>query len=143
MASKRTGDYDLVEESCLMLYNFAIPLLDDSQRIHVHKSLQKAADILEELESNTYSLRSLLHYESARCEVSNDLLTKGQSELRKAQGMDVTDDGKRALAPDAAKEAESTKVFRLRHDGEVGNGARDPGPYTRPFNYEQVQLRRR
>ena len=83
-------DFDLVEEACQQLYNFAIPLLQTSKRGLVHKSLQKAADILEEIESNFIQLRTLLHYESARCEIANDLLTKGSSELKKADNLDGT-----------------------------------------------------
>ena len=65
------------------MFNFAIPMLCDKRRLLVHKSLQKAADVLEEIQSPFIGLRVRLHYESARCEVALDLLQNAAKELQK------------------------------------------------------------
>merc|ERR1712194_420307 len=70
--------------------NFALPLFRTPERIRVHKSLVKAADMLEDMGSLCFGLRKRLHYESARCEVANGLLIKGQAELSRAAALDTT-----------------------------------------------------
>lgn len=116
MAAKRTEHLDLVEESALSLWYLARPLLCDAYRVRIHKSLQRCVEILDELKSNRLTqLIVQLHYEVARCEVAQDLLTKGQAELRQAAALDYT-----------------LPTEMLAVEKRPPEGA-DPAPYVRPL----------
>lgn len=150
VAARRLGDLDLVEEATQQLFNMCIPLLQEGPagRISCHKSLQKAADLLEEIDSGFVQLRVMLHYESARCEMSLDLLQNSRKELNKAAALDCTvnlENAKLALenAPSTAEgTAEAT-------DEEVKNwpvikavteeGKQDPRFVSRRFMEQQLR----
>eukprot|EP00746_Dinoflagellata_sp_MGD_P126781 gnl/MRDRNA2_/MRDRNA2_61526_c0_seq1.p1 gnl/MRDRNA2_/MRDRNA2_61526_c0~~gnl/MRDRNA2_/MRDRNA2_61526_c0_seq1.p1 ORF type:complete len:2705 (-),score=625.35 gnl/MRDRNA2_/MRDRNA2_61526_c0_seq1:121-7452(-) len=92
MAAKRIDEIDLVEESAVVMWNIGIPLMCDEHRVRIHKSLQKCVEILDEIQSTRLmQLRVQFHFEVARCEVAQDLLTKGQTELQRADALDYTD----------------------------------------------------
>ncbi|CAD7927130.1 unnamed protein product [Amoebophrya sp. A120] len=132
VAGKRIESLDLVEESATLVYNFSVPLLQTKYRAQVHKSLSRAAEVLAELQSNLFILRTLLHYEAARCEVASDLLTKGQEELNKAKALDETRNVDREL-----KDAEKPKPADEAELAKTGTQL-DPNPFTRRMRTQAV-----
>jgi hypothetical protein len=118
MAAKRIEDVELVEESAIVMWNIGISLLSVLNRHLVHKSLLKAAEILNEIDSNLMQLRVQLHLEVAKCEISHDLLTKGKQELMLAEALDST-----------------LTIEELTHKPE---GGEDPAPYIRALNHYQI-----
>ncbi|CAD7938432.1 unnamed protein product [Amoebophrya sp. A25] len=132
VAGKRIESLDLVEESAMMVYNFSVPLLQTAYRSQVHKSLSRAAEVLAELQSNLFILRTTLHYEAARCEVASDLLTKGQEELKKCKALDETLHETKELTEEMRPKPANTD--ELAKTGTI----LDPAPFTRRMRTQTV-----
>lgn len=89
--AKRIDEIDIVEESAVVMWNLGRELACKEHRFRVHKSFQKCAEILEEIQSSSLvQLRVQLHFEVACCEIAQDLLTKGRQELQRASAIDYT-----------------------------------------------------
>ena len=112
-------DVELVEESAIVMWNIGISLLSVLNRYLVHKSLLKAAEILNEIDSNLMQLRVQLHLEVAKCEISHDLLTKGKQELMLAEALDST--------------LPTEKLAHKPQDGE------DPAPLIKAHNKKKAE----
>eukprot|EP00742_Colponemidia_sp_Colp-10_P008157 GILJ01008813.1.p1 GENE.GILJ01008813.1~~GILJ01008813.1.p1 ORF type:complete len:2651 (-),score=491.70 GILJ01008813.1:182-7681(-) len=90
LSARRTEDWALQEEGCILVWNVALPLLHASQRSHAHKALTTATDLLEDIDSNLTGLRVQLHLELAKCEMQLDFLSKAQAHITKALALDPT-----------------------------------------------------
>lgn len=87
-ATKRLGDPDMLHRGCIIAWNLGLPLLQPHLRRHLHRLFLTAVTILDDLESPLLQLRSQLHLEVAKCEISSDFLTKAMIHVRKALEMD-------------------------------------------------------
>ena len=81
MACKRGSDPDLLHEGCVLAWNLSLPLLQPHLLKHVHRLFTIAANSLEELDSPMKSLRAKLHFEVAKCEISQDFLAKASAQI--------------------------------------------------------------
>lgn len=88
VASKRYDGVDLLHRGCILAWNLALPLLQPHLRKHVHRILQTATDILQDMESPYITLRSQLHFEVSKCEIGADFLTKAMQHIKKALALD-------------------------------------------------------
>ena len=88
MACKRGSDPDLLHEGCVLAWNLSLPLLQPHLLKHVHRLFTIAANSLEELDSPMKSLRAKLHFEVAKCEISQDFLAKASAQINKALALD-------------------------------------------------------
>lgn len=126
--AKRIDEIDLVMESAVVMWNVGVNLLSAEHRLRIHKSLQKCAEALEETQvTQLVQLRVQLHFEVARCEVAQDLLTKGQVDLQRAWSLDYT----LASIPQKPTDEDNEKL--------------DPAPYIRPLDaavHQQLHLLR-
>ncbi|CEM36106.1 unnamed protein product [Vitrella brassicaformis CCMP3155] len=89
-ATRIPNGYDLIEESACLLWQAAIPLCRQSHRPKIQRALQKAVDVLADLQSTLHELRTNLLFQLAKCELSKDLLSSAQSLLEKATCIDAT-----------------------------------------------------
>lgn len=126
MVAKRLGEMDLVEDSAVTLWNLGRELMCDQHRLKIHKSLMRTNEILREIQTVwLVELRVQYHFECARCEMAQELLTKAQSELRRLKMLDYT-------LPESALDRE-----------EADGAKRDMGPSLRRFDQvtdEQLNL---
>eukprot|EP00002_Diphylleia_rotans_P029704 TRINITY_DN6063_c0_g1_i1.p1 TRINITY_DN6063_c0_g1~~TRINITY_DN6063_c0_g1_i1.p1 ORF type:complete len:2440 (+),score=492.40 TRINITY_DN6063_c0_g1_i1:241-7560(+) len=102
-SSARTGDETLVEDTCLLIWNTSLPLLQANLRSHVKRPLEKAAAALEEIRSQYHRVRVQIHLELSKCQVDDDLLVKARQEVEKGLLLDY---------PISDEEFESLRVLR-------------------------------
>lgn len=122
MTAKRLVEMDLVEDSAVTLWNLAREFMCDQHRHRIHRSLLKASEILDDIQSGWLAqLRVQFHFECARCEVAQDLLTKAQTELKRVKMLDYT-------LPDSALDRETLDILTSDAAG------KDPAPYLRRFD---------
>ena len=88
MACKRSGDPDLLHEGCVLAWNLSMPLLQPHLLKHIHRLFTIAASALEEMDSPMKALRAKLHFEVAKCEISQDFLAKASVQINKALALD-------------------------------------------------------
>lgn len=86
----RLMDLDLINETCIIIFNLAIPLLKKSYNKNYLKAFVAAADILEQINSNEFSLRASFHLEIAKCYLNEDLLQEADTNLIKALTLDYS-----------------------------------------------------
>jgi tetratricopeptide (TPR) repeat protein len=88
MACKRSEDPDLLHEGCVLAWNISMPLLQPHLLKHIHRLFTIAATALEEIDSPLKPLRAKLHFEVAKCEISQDFLAKAATQINKALALD-------------------------------------------------------
>jgi hypothetical protein len=86
----RINDSDLSNETCMQLFNTAIPFMKKSFRKNYQKAFLSATELLESTLSNESSLRASLHFELAKYFLDEDLLTEADTHLIKALGQDYS-----------------------------------------------------
>eukprot|EP00659_Diplonema_papillatum_P015741 gene15741-24040_t len=84
----RTGDVQLVQTGCILIWNTALPLLNPDTRGSIAKVLQQALQALESVDSNLHKLRVLLLTELAEHDVTCEYLTKAEAKVSKALSED-------------------------------------------------------
>jgi len=123
--AKRIDEVDLVEESAIVMWNLGRELACSAHRYRIHKAFQKCAEVLDEVQSlSLVQLRVHLHFEIACCEIAQDLLTKGRSELNRALAIDYT------VPQNELSEAVQKQI-----------GDDDPAPYVRKLDASINQQR--
>ena len=81
LTARRLGDPNLLQEGAVLAWNLGLPLLQPHLRKHVHRVFSLAAQILADISSPLTKLRSMLHLEVAKCELSSDFLAKAASHV--------------------------------------------------------------
>ena len=86
----RLQDYDLINETSMIIFNTAIPLFKRSLRKHFYKAFYTACDQLEQIESNESLLRASMHYELTKYYLEEDLIQEANTNLMKALDNDYS-----------------------------------------------------
>ncbi|CBZ53584.1 conserved hypothetical protein [Neospora caninum Liverpool] len=79
---------DFREECCVSMWNMARPLLLEPSRSLVYRSLHRASETLENMESSLATLRVNLLYQVALCEAQEDLPAVAKESIAKALSID-------------------------------------------------------
>ncbi|CAF3402753.1 unnamed protein product [Rotaria sp. Silwood1] len=86
----RTGQYDLVQTGCTILWNLCLSLLQTNLRGKIRKALTTLVNILERIQSLDWLLRSQAHFELAKIEEDIEQLESAKTNLLKAKQLDDT-----------------------------------------------------
>ena len=86
----RLQDYDLINETSMLIFNTAIPFFKKSFRKYFYKAFYSACDQLEQISSNENLLRAALHYELVKYYINEDLLQEANANLIKALANDYS-----------------------------------------------------
>ncbi|CAF4907544.1 unnamed protein product, partial [Rotaria sp. Silwood1] len=86
----RTGQYDLVQTGCTILWNICLSLLQTNLRGKIRKALTTLVNILERIQSLDWLLRSQAHFELAKIEEDIEQLESAKTNLLKAKQLDDT-----------------------------------------------------
>ena len=62
----RLKDYDLINETSMLIFNTAMPFFKKSLRKYLYKAFYTATEQLEQISSNENMLRAAMHYELAK-----------------------------------------------------------------------------
>jgi len=89
-ACGRILDLDMINETCILIWNTSIPFLKKEFRKSYFKAFSTAADLLEQIESNETQLRANLHFELTKCYLDEDLLSEADTQLVKALALDYS-----------------------------------------------------
>ncbi|KAL3147912.1 hypothetical protein ABBQ32_002622 [Trebouxia sp. C0010 RCD-2024] len=86
-------DVNGAHNACRLVWNAALPLLDQKLSKQVKRTMTSAAQALASVASPLHSLRALLHLEIAKGDMADDLFAKlnsvqAASEIKKAQALD-------------------------------------------------------
>ncbi|GAQ78456.1 hypothetical protein KFL_000130380 [Klebsormidium nitens] len=84
----RAGDCAGVEDTCQLIWQAALPLLDPSRRHVAARALRAAASALETVGSGMHRLRAQIHLELAELHQAEELLSKAEDEARKGFELD-------------------------------------------------------
>jgi len=91
IANNRLNDPDVILEGCYMIWNNSIPLLKGSTRKHAYKPLLAAANFLEKIQAvNEAQMRAAIHLELAKHEITEDFLSKAETNIKKALALDYS-----------------------------------------------------
>lgn len=80
----------MINETCFLIWNTALPFLKKEFRKSYFKAFSTSADLLEQIESNESQLRANLHFELTKCYLDDDLLSEAQTQLVKALTLDYS-----------------------------------------------------
>lgn len=84
---------DLIHIGCVFMWNSCLCMLQSNLRSHIRKSLTIASSLLSDIESHQFNyLRTLIHLELANNDISDDVLTKATSNIKKALHLDYVAD---------------------------------------------------
>ena len=86
----RLQDYDLINETSMLIFNTAMPFFKKSLRKYLYKAFYTATEQLEQISSNENMLRAAMHYELAKYYLDEDLLQEANSNLIKALNNDYS-----------------------------------------------------
>ena len=86
----RLQNYDLLNESAMIIFNMAIPFFKKSFRKFFYKAFYRCAEQLEQINSNESLLRAALHYELAKYYLEEDLLQEANQNILKALSNDYS-----------------------------------------------------
>lgn len=86
----RLQDYDLINETAMLIFNTAMPFFKKSFRKYFYKAFYTSCDQLEQISSNENLLRAALHYELAKYYIEEDLLQEANTNLIKALSNDYS-----------------------------------------------------
>jgi len=84
----RADDGELIQDTCVVAWNFSLRLLQPTLRERAKTVLHIAAEALEKLESSSHQLRALLHLEMTKCELANELVKKADQHCTKSLALD-------------------------------------------------------
>ncbi|GMH40123.1 hypothetical protein BSKO_08027 [Bryopsis sp. KO-2023] len=84
----RIEDVHGVQESCRLMWNAGLPLLQDNLRHHIKKSFASACRALATIDSPLHKLRIQFHLEVSKCDANDELVLKARDEVRKACALD-------------------------------------------------------
>ncbi|CAF1356153.1 unnamed protein product [Adineta steineri] len=87
---QRTGQSDLVQTGCIILWNLCLPLLQTNLRNKIRRPLTTLVNILERIQSLNWLLRSQVHFELAKIEEDIEQLDSAKTNLLKAKQLDDT-----------------------------------------------------
>jgi hypothetical protein len=87
---ERIMDLDLINETCYMIWNMALPLMKPALRKNFNKAFDAAVDLMEHIESNEHYLRALMHFELAKFNLESDLLQEADKHLIRALTFDYS-----------------------------------------------------
>ena len=80
----RCDDQCFLQELCVAVWNTGYTLLQPHLRKHIIRSLQLAANALENIGSPLQKLRAQIHFELSKAEEANDFINKALDEGKKA-----------------------------------------------------------
>lgn len=86
----RILDLDMINETCFLIWNIALPFLKKEFRKNCFKAFSTAADLLEQIESNETQLRANVHFELTKSYLDDDLLQEADTHLTKALALDYS-----------------------------------------------------
>lgn len=86
----RLQDYDLINETSMLIFNTAMPFFKKSLRKYLYKAFYTSTEQLEQISSNENMLRAAMHYELAKYYLDEDLLQEANSNLIKALNNDYS-----------------------------------------------------
>ena len=86
----RLQNYDLLNQSSMIIFNMAMPFFKKSFRKYFYKAFYRCAEQLEQINSNESLLRAALHYELAKYYLEEDLLQEANQNILKALSNDYS-----------------------------------------------------
>ncbi|UJR28166.1 hypothetical protein I4U23_009420 [Adineta vaga] len=86
----RTGQFDLIQTGCIILWNLCLPLLQNNLRGKIRRPLTTLVNTLERIQSLNWLLRSQAHFELAKIEEDIEQLDSARTNLLKAKQLDDT-----------------------------------------------------
>ena len=86
----RLQNYDLLNQSSMIIFNMAMPFFKKSFRKFFYKAFYRCAEQLEQINSNESLLRASIHYELAKYYLEEDLLQEANQNLIKALSNDYS-----------------------------------------------------
>ncbi|CAF0931723.1 unnamed protein product, partial [Adineta ricciae] len=86
----RTGQFDLVQTGCVILWNSCLPLLQSNLRGRIRRPLTTLVNTMERIQSLNWLLRSQAHFELAKIEEDIEQLDSARTNLLKAKQLDDT-----------------------------------------------------
>ena len=86
----RLQNYDLLNQSSMIIFNMAMPFFKKSFRKFFYKAFYRCAEQLEQINSNESLLRAAIHYELAKYYLEEDLLQEANQNLLKALSNDYS-----------------------------------------------------
>ena len=86
----RLQNYDLLNQSSMIIFNMAMPFFKKSFRKFFNKAFYRCAEQLEQINSNESLLRAAIHYELAKYYLEEDLLQEANQNLTKALSNDYS-----------------------------------------------------
>ena len=86
----RLQNYDLLNQSSMIIFNMAMPFFKKSFRKYFYKAFYRCAEQLEQINSNESLLRAAIHYELAKYYLEEDLLQEANQNLIKALSNDYS-----------------------------------------------------
>eukprot|EP00731_Ephydatia_muelleri_P020306 Em0013g33a len=87
-SATRTGDPDLVQRSCVLLWNLGLPLLQHNLCHHLLNPFRAATTALQNIDSLLHSLRCCIHFELAKVLAEDGQLQAAQDHVKKALLLD-------------------------------------------------------
>ena len=86
----RLQNYDLLNQSSMIIFNMAIPFFKKSFRKFFYKAFYRCVEQLEQIGSNESLLRAAMHYELAKYYLDEDLLQEANQNIIKALTIDYS-----------------------------------------------------
>ena len=86
----RLQNYDLLNQSSMIIFNMAIPFFKKSFRKFFYKAFYRCVEQLEQISSNESLLRAAMHYELAKYYLDEDLLQEANQNIIKALTVDYS-----------------------------------------------------
>ena len=80
----RLQDYDLINETSMLIFNSAKPFFKKSLRKYLFKPFYTSVEQLENIQSNESLLRAAMHYELSKYYMNEELLQEANSQILKA-----------------------------------------------------------
>ncbi|MCQ2815670.1 MAG: hypothetical protein MJ252_00240 [archaeon] len=86
----RLQDYNVTNETAMLIFTTAMPFFKRDQRKYFNKAFYTACDQLEQFNSNENYLRAAMHLELAKYYISEDLLQEAKTQILKALNNDYS-----------------------------------------------------
>lgn len=81
---------DVVQETCVLMWNLALPLLQPAFRPRIQRALKTCCSALHAIQSPLTLLRVQFHLEMAKCEVDSEFLEKASQQVKAALALDYS-----------------------------------------------------
>lgn len=81
-SAERAESPEVIQEVCLTIWNLSLPLMQQNTLAYIKRPLSLAAKALADIRSPLHEIRTQMHLELAKCEISDDLLASALMHLR-------------------------------------------------------------